>query len=178
MLVAKGQRGSKIPIPSIERNYHRYMYFKIWQKLLQGNKIIRKQFPVFYSKNKHIFEKKQRIADKNPNKLMKIYNGDKFDKWVEVHNDSKNKYINSIVCFRERDDNFYFGVIKSFVSDSIVEIERGSLRKQNNSNLFLYDLLNFTSNVEVNRIIGYFSTITFYGRQWIIPLVHKITKHN
>lgn len=169
-MVPKGQKGSKIPIPSIERNYERFLYFKLWQKLLQENDIIRDQFPFFYKKNKHIYELNYKIPDKNPHRLIKIYNNDVFDKWIEIYNEGSSKFINSIVCYINSDIK-QFGLIRKIFSENSVEIERIELEKHESYNLFLFNYVpNSISVVEVSNILGFFSVVYYYNRFWIIPL--------
>lgn len=168
----KGQKGSKIPIPSIERNYERFIYFKIWQKLLQGNQLIREQFPKYYSKNKRYLEKNFVFPDKNPQRLTKYYVGNIFNKWIEVYNERNSCFLNSIICFVNPNEIQEFGLIRVIEKcRSQVKIQKILLRKNDLSNLFNFTLSQQYSIVDFPNIIGFFSSIKFYNQEWLIPII-------
>lgn len=102
---------------------------------------------------------------------MKCYEGGSFSKWVEVFNDGRSKFINSIVGYNhlERGEEG-FGIIVQILNDNEIIVEKIELLNHQKFSLHLYNTTQDKVTIHPSNIVGFFSTLKFYDRQWLIPL--------
>lgn len=158
-------------MPSIDRNYRRYLYFQIWKRLLNKNKIIEENFPKYYKISG--FSEYQ-AKDRNPQKLVKIYKNNIFEKWLEVDGNYEQRNNNSIVYFLI-DNKMEFGRIKEIIrseeEEVYVRIQKLNSYKLDVFNIYLVVDQQTLFTVKEDYILGYFSVIKYYNETWIIPII-------
>ena len=183
MIVSRGQKGSRIPLPSIDRSVRNLAYSKLWFQMLKGNELIKNHFPKYFNQQKKRLAIDYKVEDKNPNSLMKIYQNNKFDKWIEKYNEKTSHFCNSFILFFDNDQKKYFGrieVIHPLIGNSVsITVKLFNVNKFQNFRIFcISSYLEQRKTVPVSSILYFFSTFHFYSQVWLIPMDNRTNKIN
>ena len=145
--------------------------------------MIPSNFPKYFNQHKKKLSIDFKIEDKNPNILMKIYQNNKFEKWVEKYNqNSSSHFCNSFVLFFDSEQKKHFGKIEEInpiVGSPTIQVQLFEVERYNNYALFcITSYLDQRKTVPVTSILYFFSTFNYYSQVWLIPMANRTHKIN